>query len=74
MKDRLLKVLQDQYPQIDFLMDADLVDDSILDSLTIVGIISVISREFGLIIPYDEIIPENFNSIEAMVAMISKYV
>ncbi len=72
MKERLLKVLGEQYPQIDFLTDADLVDDSILDSLTIVGIISAISMEFGLIIPYEEIVPENFNSVDAMVNMISR--
>ena len=74
MKERLLNVLKKEYPQIDFLTTADLVDDSILDSLTIVGVISAISMEFGIIIPYEDIVPENFNSVDAMVELISRLV
>lgn len=73
MKERLLAVLQESYPEIDFLAEADLVDDGILDSLTMVGIISSISMEFGVVLPYEDIIPENFNSIEAMVTLLEKY-
>ena len=72
MKERLLEVLSKAYPHIDFTTGADLVDDSILDSLTIVGSISAISMEFGLIIPYEDIIPQNFNSIDAMAELVSR--
>lgn len=74
MRERLLKVLQEEYPEVDFLTDADLVDDGVVDSLTIVGVISAISLEFGVTLPYEEIIPQNFNSVDAMVALIEKYV
>lgn len=74
MKEKLLEVLKREYPEIDFMVDADLVDDGILDSLTIVGVISAISMEFGVVLPYEEIIPENFNSVDAMAAMIEKYI
>lgn len=74
MKEKLLEVLKREYPEIDFMVDADLVDDGILDSLTIVGVISAISMEFGVILPYEEIIPENFNSVDAMATMIEKYI
>jgi len=74
MKERLLAVLTEQHPEIDFLASDELVDDGTLDSLTMVGIISAISMEFGITLPYEEIIPENFNSIDAMVSMLENYV
>lgn len=74
MREQLLKVLQEQYPEIDFLTEGDLVDDGVVDSLTITGIISAISMEFSVMLPYEEIIPENFNSIEAMVELLERYV
>lgn len=74
MKERLLNVLQEQFPEVNFLAEADLVDDGILDSLTMVGMISSISMEFGVMLPYEEIIPKNFNSIDAMVALLENYV
>lgn len=74
MKEKLLEILKREYPEIDFNVDADLVDDGILDSLGIVDIISDISMEFGVVLPYEEIIPENFNSVDAMADMIKKYI
>lgn len=74
MRERLLAVLNENYPEIDFLASEELVDDGILDSLTMVGIISAISMEFGIMLPYEEIVPENFNSIDSMVSMLKNYV
>lgn len=48
------------------------MDDGILDSLTIVSLIGTLSMEYGIDIPYEEIVPENFNSIDAMAAMIQR--
>ena len=47
-----------------------LVDDGILDSLTLTTIIAALTMEFGIVIPYEEIIEENFNSLDAMAAMV----
>lgn len=74
MKERLLMILNKECPDIDFTMDADLVDDGVLDSLSIVQIISVISTEFSIILPLEELLPENFNSVDAMVNLLHKYV
>ena len=50
----------------------ELVDDGILDSLTIIGIIAVLTMEFGITIPYEEIIEENFNSIAGLARMVER--
>ena len=72
MRDEVLKVLVDEYPNIDFESSDALVDNSILDSLTITGIIAALSAEFGVIIPYEEITEDNFNSVDAMAAMVER--
>ena len=65
--------MTENYPEIDFESSTELVDDGILDSLTMVGIISALSMEFGVVLPYEDIVPENFNSIDAMVELIEKF-
>lgn len=74
MREKILSLLKSNYPEIDFESSDNLVDDGILDSMTMVGIISDLSMEFGIFLPYEEIIPENFNSVDAMAALIQKYV
>ena len=72
MRDEVLKILQDEYPNIDFESSNELVDQGILDSLTITGIIAALSVEFGITIPYEEITEDNFNSVDAMAAMVER--
>lgn len=72
MKDKVLQVLQDEYPEIDFTSSERLVTDGILDSLTITGIIATLSAEFDINIAYDDIVEENFNSITALAAMVER--
>ena len=62
MYNKVLALLQEEYPEVDFTSSDELVDEGILDSLTLTGIIAALSMEFDIEIPYDEIIEENFNS------------
>ena len=52
--------------------DTTFVDDLGADSLDIFQIIMGIEEEFDIEIPYDEIIEENFNSVEAMAEMVER--
>lgn len=72
MEEEILELLSDEYPEIDFAASDALVDDGILDSLTITGIIALLSMEFGITIPYEEIIEENFNSVAGLAKMVEK--
>lgn len=70
--DKLLVLLKDIRSDIDFEKETKLIDDGILDSFDIVSIISEISEQFEVDINVDDILPENFNSVEAMYALIER--
>ena len=72
MYNKVLALLQEEYPEVDFTSSDELVDEGILDSLTLTGIIAALSMEFDIEIPYDEIIEENFYSVEAMAEMVER--
>lgn len=72
MKEKILELLKEDYPDIDFEASDALVDDGILDSLTITGIIAILTTEFGIAIPYEEVTEENFNSVSAMADMVER--
>lgn len=70
--DTLLKILEDLHPDVDFSKEDKLIDDMILDSFDIVTLISEISEEFDVTITAENIIPENFNSAQALYELIQK--
>lgn len=69
-RERVLATLEKALPQIDFTSSDSLVDDGILDSLSIVMVISELSMEFGVKFDIEELMPENLNSVDAMVKTI----
>lgn len=72
MREKVLEVLQQECPEIDFLSSGALVDDGILDSLALTSIIAALTMEFGITIPYEEIVEENFNSVDALAVMVER--
>lgn len=72
MEEKVLELLTKEFPEIDFQSSEELVDDGILDSLTLTGIIAAFTMEFGIMIPYEEIVEENFNSVSGMAKMIER--
>ncbi len=70
--EQLLEILLDLHPEVDFEECDTLIDDGILDSFDIVSLISEINEEFDVVISAEHIIPENFNSAEALYALIER--
>ena len=71
--EQLLNILKQMHPDVDFEAEQDLIEDEILDSLDIVTLITEINAEFDISIPAEEIMPENFNSAEAIMATVKRY-
>ena len=70
--DQLIAILNSLHPDVDFSTTTDLVDEGILDSLDIVTLVTEIDAAFDVTIPAEEIVPENFNSAEALMALIER--
>lgn len=64
--DELMEILEEICPEVDFEEETALVDDKILSSFDILSIVSEISDVFDIALTPAEIIPENFNSAEAI--------
>ena len=70
--DKLIEILKEIHPDVDFETENALVDDGILDSLDIVTLITEINDRFDVSIPAEDIIPENFNSVSALYDLITR--
>ena len=68
----LLDILQELHPEVDFETETALIDNKILDSFDIVTIVAEIDSEFDVQIPAVELTPENFNSAQALYALVEK--
>lgn len=70
--EELMKILKELHPDVDFETEEHLVEDMILDSFDIVSLISEINEEFDVTITAKDMVPENFNSAEALYALIQR--
>lgn len=68
--DKLLEILQGIRPDVDFVNEKSLIDDGILDSFDVVSIISELDDAFGVQVRITELDPDNFNSAEAIWALV----
>ena len=72
--ERLIEILEDIKPEIDYKECQDLIDAHHLDSLSIISLIAELEDEFDITIPAIEIVPANFDSAEAMWSMIQRLI
>lgn len=70
MRETVLEILTEIRGDIDFENETKLIDDNILASLDIVAIVSEFNDEFDVEISVEDLVPENFNSVDAMVKLI----
>lgn len=70
--EKLMNILTELKPDVDFETEKGLIDNAILDSFDIVQLIGQLQDTFDIEISPAEILPENFNSAEALWAMIQK--
>ena len=70
--DKLMEILKEARPDVDFEKETKLIDDEILDSFDIISIVSEINDEFDIEINVDDLLAENFNSADAIYELITK--
>ena len=70
--EELMEILSDLRPDVDFENETKLVTDGILDSFDIISLVSTLNDEFDITIRPANLVPDNFNSAEAMLELIEK--
>ena len=70
--EELIEVLKGVKPEVDFENEKNLIEDELLDSFDIISLVSAIDEEFDVKITAKDIVPENFNSAEALYNLIQK--
>ena len=68
--EELLEILNDINPDVDYSKEKNLIDGKVYDSFSIITLVSNISEEFDIEIGPEYLVPENFNSAEALYELI----
>ena len=69
--EELQKFLNELRPEVDFTQE-DLAEDGILDSMDIMLILDGLEQHYGIQFNPMDIVPENFNSLEAIYELVQK--
>ena len=69
MQDTIRGILEELLPGVD-LDSKTLADDGFIDSVVVVNIVTELDLEFDVEIPFDALVNENFNSLEAIEALV----
>lgn len=70
--EKVLEILMDVRPDVDFMNETRLIEDGILDSFDIIAITSEFNSEFDIEIPIDELEPYNYNTVENIWKLIQR--
>ena len=70
MKNQVIDILEDINPGVDHEARVDLVDSRCIDSLTMIAFVAELEDAFE--IPPVEIVPDNFNSVEAVCSLMAR--
>ena len=68
----LMEILEELRPDVDFENETLLIGNGILDSFDIVSLVAALNDAFDIEIKPSDLVPENFNSAAAMLALVEK--
>lgn len=72
MREKVMEILLEIRPDVDFETGTELITQEILESFDIVTLVSELEDEFGVKIGPKDLVKENFNSADAMVEMLAR--
>lgn len=72
MKEKIKEILMDICPEVDFEKETKPISDGILASFDIVSIVAELGDEFDITIGPKDLIAENFNSLDAITALVKR--
>lgn len=72
MKEKILAILSDLRPDIEFETEQGLISDGLLESFDLIQLIAVLENEFGVEIGNKNVTIENFDSFDRIVSLIER--
>ena len=72
MRDKILAVLLEVRPDIDFENVSNLIDGDYLESFDTISIVTSLMDIFDIYIDADDIEPENLNSLDSICEMVAR--
>lgn len=72
IRESILDILQDINEDVDYESENKLVADEVLDSFDLITLASEIGEEFDMEISPQDIVKENFNSVDSITDMVIK--
>lgn len=70
--ERIIKVLNEINPTVNWEKETDLIGNHILDSLKIVQLVGALNDEFDIEITPMDVVPENFRTAEDIARLVSR--
>lgn len=68
----IYKILNELRPEFDFTASSDFIEDGLLDSFDVVSLVTELETSFDCLIDALDILPENFATIEQIIAVVRK--
>lgn len=72
MRKKIISILSTIRSEFDFAEDTNFIEQGMLDSFDVVGLVTALDEEFNISIDGADIIPENFSTIDAIVELLKK--
>ena len=72
MKERIVEILKEIRPEFEFEGVENFFEEGMLDSFDLMTLVSTLQGEYGVKIAGEEILPENFANVDAIVALLEK--
>lgn len=70
--EKILKILKELRPDVDLETEKKLIDGGILSSFDILNLVEELSDAYDIDIDPDDIIPDNFNSVEGIYDLVQR--
>jgi acyl carrier protein len=70
--DKIIEILSEINGDVDFRTADKIIDDELIDSIDFTSLVSELEDTFDVEIGMDEIIPDNFNTVQAIWNMITR--
>lgn len=73
MRNKIYLILENIRPEVNFKSTTNFITEGHLDSFDIVSLVSALDEEFNISIDGTDIIPENFETIDSIILLVTKF-